>query len=84
MTLPVAHVESACAASTDDAEEVNRIVADELSEPTVLHAEAIENLRAEGLDERMHFVGNTMIDTWSREGASTDRGAGSGSSRLSS
>jgi UDP-N-acetylglucosamine 2-epimerase (non-hydrolysing) len=46
-------------------EEVNRIVADEFSELLFLHSdEAVENLRAEGIpDERMHFVGNTMIDT---------------------
>ena len=46
-------------------EEINRIVADEFSEYLFLHSdEAIENLRAEGIaDERMHFVGNTMIDT---------------------
>ena len=46
-------------------EEVNRIVADRFSELLFLHSEeAIENLRAEGIaDERMHMVGNTMIDT---------------------
>ena len=48
-----------------DAGGVNRIVADEFSEYLFLHSEeAITNLRAEGIaDERMHFVGNTMIDT---------------------
>jgi UDP-N-acetylglucosamine 2-epimerase (non-hydrolysing) len=46
-------------------EEINRIVADEFSEYLFLHSdEAVENLRAEGIpDRRMHFVGNTMIDT---------------------
>ena len=47
-------------------EEINRIVADvALRSYLFLHSdEAIENLRAEGIaDERMHFVGNTMIDT---------------------
>jgi UDP-N-acetylglucosamine 2-epimerase (non-hydrolysing) len=46
-------------------EEVNRIVTDQLSELLFLHSEdAEENLRREGIpDERMHFVGNTMIDT---------------------
>ena len=46
-------------------EELNRIVADQLSEHLFLHSdEAVENLRAEGVaEERMHFVGNTMIDT---------------------
>jgi UDP-N-acetylglucosamine 2-epimerase (non-hydrolysing) len=46
-------------------EEINRIVADELGEHLFLHCEeALENLRAEGIaNERMHFVGNTMIDS---------------------
>lgn len=46
-------------------EEINRIVADEFSDLLFLHSqEAVDNLRAEGIaDERMHFVGNTMIDS---------------------
>jgi UDP-N-acetylglucosamine 2-epimerase (non-hydrolysing) len=46
-------------------EEINRIVTDHLSRELFLHSdEAIENLRAEGVtEERMRFVGNTMIDT---------------------
>lgn len=46
-------------------EEINRIVADEFSDYLFVHCEeAIENLRAEGIaDERIHFVGNTMIDS---------------------
>jgi UDP-N-acetylglucosamine 2-epimerase (non-hydrolysing) len=46
-------------------EEVNRIVADEFSDLLFLHCdEAIDNLTAEGIPaDRMHFVGNTMIDT---------------------
>jgi UDP-N-acetylglucosamine 2-epimerase (non-hydrolysing) len=45
-------------------EEINRIVADEFSDLLFLHSEeAIENLRRGGIgEERMHFVGNTMID----------------------
>jgi UDP-N-acetylglucosamine 2-epimerase (non-hydrolysing) len=64
--IPVAHVESGLRSfDRTMPEEVNRIVADEFSEYLFLHCdEAIENLRAEGIaDERMHFVGNTMIDT---------------------
>ncbi len=66
MGIPVAHVESGLRSfDRTMPEEVNRIVADEFSELLFLHSdEAIENLRAEGIaDERMHFVGNTMIDT---------------------
>ena len=46
-------------------EEINRVVADHLSELLFLHsAEAEDNLRAEGVPaERQRFVGNTMIDT---------------------
>ena len=46
-------------------EEINRIVADEFSELLFIHsAEARVNLAAEGIGaERIHFVGNTMIDT---------------------
>ena len=46
-------------------EEINRIVADEFSDHLFVHSdEAIENLHREGIpDERIHFVGNTMIDS---------------------
>jgi UDP-N-acetylglucosamine 2-epimerase (non-hydrolysing) len=66
MGIPVAHIESGLRSfDRTMPEEVNRIVADEFSEHLFLHCdEAIENLRAEGIgEERMHFVGNTMIDT---------------------
>jgi UDP-N-acetylglucosamine 2-epimerase (non-hydrolysing) len=66
MGIPVAHIESGLRSfDRTMPEEVNRIVADEFSEHLFLHSEeAIENLRAEGIaDQRMHFVGNTMIDT---------------------
>jgi UDP-N-acetylglucosamine 2-epimerase (non-hydrolysing) len=66
MGIPVAHIESGLRSfDMTMPEEVNRIVADRFSKYLFLHSEeAIENLRAEGIaDERMHFVGNTMIDT---------------------
>jgi UDP-N-acetylglucosamine 2-epimerase (non-hydrolysing) len=64
--VPVAHLESGLRSfDRTMPEEINRIVADEFSEYLFLHSEeAIENLHAEGIpDERMHFVGNTMIDS---------------------
>jgi UDP-N-acetylglucosamine 2-epimerase (non-hydrolysing) len=64
--IPVAHLESGLRSfDRTMPEEINRIVADEFSEFLLLHSEeAIDNLRAEGIgDERMHFVGNTMIDS---------------------
>jgi len=66
MGIPVAHIESGLR-SFDMAmpEEVNRIVADRFAEWLFLHSpEGVTNLRHEGIaDERMHMVGNTMIDT---------------------
>ncbi len=46
-------------------EEINRIVADEFSDYLFTHSyEAEQNLQAEGIDgDRIHFVGNTMIDS---------------------
>jgi UDP-N-acetylglucosamine 2-epimerase (non-hydrolysing) len=46
-------------------EEINRIVADEFSDLLFIHSdEAHENLHAEGIaSDRVHFVGNTMIDS---------------------
>ncbi len=46
-------------------EEINRIVADEFSDYLLIHSdEARENLQAEGIaSDRIHFVGNTMIDS---------------------
>src|SRR5919204_802538 len=77
--IPVAHVESGLR-SFDRAmpEETNRIVADLVASVCFLHCdEAVENLRAEGVDEaRMKFVGNTMIDTLvALEGRIRDRRA---------
>ncbi|HSS34583.1 MAG TPA: UDP-N-acetylglucosamine 2-epimerase (non-hydrolyzing) [Solirubrobacterales bacterium] len=66
MGINVAHIESGLRSfDLTMPEEVNRIVADRFSEYLFLHSEeATENLRAEGIaDKRMHFVGNTMIDT---------------------
>ena len=66
MGIPVAHVESGLRSfDLTMPEEVNRIVADRFASYLFLHSEeAVANLRAEGIAaERMHFVGNTMIDT---------------------
>jgi UDP-N-acetylglucosamine 2-epimerase (non-hydrolysing) len=64
--IPIAHVESGLRSfDRTMPEEINRIVTDQLSDHLFLHSEeAIDNLRSEGIDDdRMHFVGNTMIDT---------------------
>jgi UDP-N-acetylglucosamine 2-epimerase (non-hydrolysing) len=64
--IAIAHLESGLRSfDRTMPEEINRIVADEFAEYLFLHCEeAVVNLRAEGIaDERMHFVGNTMIDS---------------------
>ena len=64
--ISVGHVESGLRSfDRTMPEEVNRIVADHLSELLFTHSpEADGNLRAEGIDlAKAHVVGNTMIDT---------------------
>jgi UDP-N-acetylglucosamine 2-epimerase (non-hydrolysing) len=66
MGVPVAHIESGLRSfDMTMPEEVNRIVADRFAAWLFLHSpEAVTNLEAEGIPaERMHMVGNTMIDT---------------------
>jgi UDP-N-acetylglucosamine 2-epimerase (non-hydrolysing) len=66
MGIELAHVESGLRSfDMTMPEEVNRIVADRFASLLFLHSEeASGNLRAEGIaEQRMHFVGNTMIDT---------------------
>jgi len=66
MRIPLAHVESGLRSfDRTMPEEVNRVVADHLAEHLFVHsAEAVDNLHAEGIAaERVHLVGNTMIDT---------------------
>lgn len=64
--VPLAHVESGLRSfDRTMPEEINRIVTDELSDYLFVHSEdAIDNLHREGIaSTRVHFVGNTMIDS---------------------
>jgi UDP-N-acetylglucosamine 2-epimerase (non-hydrolysing) len=64
--IPLAHVESGLRSfDRTMPEEINRLLTDQISEWCFTHsAEAEENLVREGVArERIHFVGNTMIDT---------------------
>ncbi|MEK6272535.1 MAG: UDP-N-acetylglucosamine 2-epimerase (non-hydrolyzing) [Actinomycetota bacterium] len=64
--IAVAHLESGLRSfDRTMPEETSRIGADLIASLCFLHCEeAVENLRAEGVEEsRMKFVGNTMIDT---------------------
>ncbi|HEY0390421.1 MAG TPA: UDP-N-acetylglucosamine 2-epimerase (non-hydrolyzing) [Solirubrobacterales bacterium] len=66
MQIPVAHIESGLRSfDRTMPEELNRIVTDQLSDQLFIHSpEANDNLHAEGIpSERIHLVGNTMIDT---------------------
>jgi len=66
LEIPVAHVESGLRSfDREMPEEINRIVVDHLSDLLFIHsAEALDNLEAEGVPaDRVHFAGNTMIDT---------------------
>jgi UDP-N-acetylglucosamine 2-epimerase (non-hydrolysing) len=66
MQIPVAHIESGLRSfDRTMPEELNRIVTDQLSDQLFIHSpEANDNLHAEGIPaERIHLVGNTMIDT---------------------
>ena len=69
LEIPVAHVEAGLRSfDRTMPEEINRIVTDSLSDiHLVTSPEAIGHLAHEGIDgERIHFVGNTMIDTLER------------------
>ncbi len=64
--IPIAHVEAGLRSfDRSMPEEINRVLVDELSEFLFIHSqEAADNLRREGVaEDRVHFVGNTMIDT---------------------
>jgi UDP-N-acetylglucosamine 2-epimerase (non-hydrolysing) len=66
MQIPLAHIESGLRSfDRTMPEELNRIVTDQLSDHLFIHSpEADDNLHAEGVPaERIHLVGNTMIDT---------------------
>jgi UDP-N-acetylglucosamine 2-epimerase (non-hydrolysing) len=66
MEIPVAHVEAGLRSfDRSMPEEMNRIVTDRLAELLLTPSpDADENLRAEGVPaDRIHMVGNVMIDT---------------------
>lgn len=77
LQIPVAHVESGLRSGDwSMPEEVNRVLTDRLSALLFTHSpEAIDNLISEGIPrERVHSVGNTMIDSLRRfERAARDR-----------
>lgn len=69
LQIPVAHVEAGLRSfDRQMPEEINRVVIDALSDYLFTPSrDTDENLRREGVpDERIHFVGNVMIDTLQR------------------
>ena len=66
LCVPVAHVEAGIRSGDwTMPEEINRMVTDSITRYFFTTSEiANKNLRASGVpEERIHFVGNTMIDT---------------------
>jgi UDP-N-acetylglucosamine 2-epimerase (non-hydrolysing) len=64
--IPIAHVEAGLRSfDRSMPEEINRLLTDQMSDLLFTHSrEADENLLREGVDaEKIHFVGNVMIDT---------------------
>jgi UDP-N-acetylglucosamine 2-epimerase (non-hydrolysing) len=64
--IPVAHVEAGLRSSDwTMPEEINRVLTDRLSDFLFTHSpEAANNLEIEGIrQDRIHYVGNTMIDS---------------------
>ena len=64
--VPIAHVEAGLRSfDREMPEEVNRVLTDQISELLFTTSpEALDNLVREGISpERVHFVGNTMMDT---------------------
>lgn len=77
--IPVAHLEAGLRSGDwSMPEEVNRVLTDRMSIVLLTHSpEALDNLTAEGIDtDRVHYVGNTMIDSLRRcEGRARARAA---------
>jgi UDP-N-acetylglucosamine 2-epimerase (non-hydrolysing) len=74
--IPVAHIEAGLRSfDRSMPEEINRLVTDSLSDLLfVSEPSGIVNLRSEGVpDEKVHFVGNVMIDTLLRQRESAKR-----------
>jgi UDP-N-acetylglucosamine 2-epimerase (non-hydrolysing) len=66
LQIPLGHVEAGLRSfDRTMPEEINRILADQVSDLLFIHSpEAVDNLVREGCaPDRIHFVGNTMIDT---------------------
>ena len=75
LSVPIAHVEAGLRSfNRRMPEEINRVVADHLSNVLLCPSEtAVTNLAAEGITENVHMVGDVMLDVlnWARQRART-------------
>ena len=71
LSVPVAHIEAGLRSfNRRMPEEINRVVADHLSDLLLCPSEAaVRNLAAEGIARNVHLVGDVMLDvlTWARQ-----------------
>ncbi len=66
LQIPIGHIKAGLRSfDRTMPEEINRVITDALSELLFVHSpDAVDNLTREGVDpDRVHMVGNTMIDT---------------------
>jgi len=86
LSVPVAHIEAGLRSfNRRMPEEINRVVADHLSNMLLCPSDtAITNLAAEGLSRNVHLVGDVMLDvlTWARQHADANPPAILGRLRL--
>lgn len=76
LNIPVFHVEAGLRSfDRSMPEEINRVMTDAVCDLLfVTEQSGLDNLRREGVpDERVHFVGNVMIDTLNRMRAAAER-----------
>jgi len=75
LSIPVAHIEAGLRSfNRCMPEEINRVVADHLSELLLCPSDvAVSNLAAEGISKNVHLVGDVMLDVlnWAKERAAT-------------
>src|SRR5579864_4431172 len=71
LSVPIAHVEAGLRSfKRSMPEEVNRVVADHLSDLLLCPSEtSVQNLAAEGITKNVHLIGDVMLDVlnWARQ-----------------
>lgn len=77
LSVPVAHIEAGLRSfNRRMPEEINRVVADHLSNLLLCPSDtAVSNLAAEGISRNVHLVGDVMLDilNWAKQRADTKR-----------